>query len=130
MKKLSQVVKDRPEFARLVRAVVRRIGLESVSDVNSHGIDGGFSGFIYTRETVDFFDKYRDDIMNLAGEMAGNLGEDLLSMVQSFRCIGKEISQTEIGEALFSSKESDVINVVKNGMAWFAAEEVCRMFDE
>ncbi len=130
MKTMKQVTSERPEFSRLIRAVVRSIGLDSVPDVNAHGIDGGFSGFIYTRETVAFFDKHRDDILNLAGEMAGNLGEDLLSMVQSFRCVGKDYSPTEIGEALFSAKTSDAIDVVRNGMAWFAAEEVCRMFDE
>lgn len=135
MKKLSEVVKEHPDYATLIRAVVRRIGLDSVEDVNGHGIDGGFSGFIYTKDTSAFFVAFRKDILKLAGEMASEMGEGVLEMVQSFRCLGEAYSLDEIGRALYGHingrfvEDADT-DTIRNAMAWFAAEEVCRMFED
>jgi hypothetical protein len=130
MKTIKAVIQERPHLSAMIRDVVRNIGKESIEDVNSHGIDGGFGGFVYTRDTVAFFDKHRDAILGLAKEMADSLGENLFEMIRGFRCIGKDFSVEEIAEVLYSRNETDAASTVKNGMAWFAAEEVCRMFED
>jgi len=52
MKTLKQVITDNSDYKTLINAVISRIGMDSVSDVVNHGIDGGFSGFIYYTETM------------------------------------------------------------------------------
>lgn len=141
MKNLKTVVNERPEYEKLIRAVVRNIGIDSVEDVNNHGIDGGFNGFIYTRDTVQFFRRHRADILALAKDSAEQLGEDVLSMIASFGCLsdsgrhgGKpQYSPTEIAAAIYGrpqSLEDGESDMILNALAWFAAEEVCRMFED
>lgn len=132
MKKLNEVIKENPEYAVLIRAVIRNIGKESIEDVINNGIDGGFSGFIYTRDTIDFFHKHKSEIIKLAENMADSLGEDMLNMITGFNCLkDQKLSSYEVAKALESKDkaiDSDHANI-KNAMAWFAAEEVCRMFE-
>jgi hypothetical protein len=111
---------------------VRRIGIESVEDVNAHGIDGGFAGFIYTRDCVRFFLTHKASILKMAEHMARELsvGGDTLTLVQNFRCLGKDYSLDDIGEALFGKGATDAADQIRNAMAWFAAEEVCRIFED
>jgi hypothetical protein len=33
-----------------------------ISDIANHGIQGGFNGFIWTHEVVDFFDNHEEEI--------------------------------------------------------------------
>lgn len=129
MKTLAQIVKERPDQARLIKAVVSRIGKESIMDVINHGIDGGFGGFCCYCDTVRFFRTHRKVILEMAEELADDLGEDMLTTIQNFGCLGKEFSLTEIGQALFTNK-GEMVDQVQNAMAWFAAEEVCRMFED
>ena len=127
MKTKTQVLKNHSEYKTLINAVISRVGLDSVEDVNNHGIDGGFGGFIYYADTNAFFRRHKKDIMRMAQALADDLREDLLSMIQNFKCLGKDFSQTEIAESLFGNAENNC--QIRNTMAWFAAEEVCRMFE-
>ena len=128
MKTIKHVIRENPDYTTLIRAVVSRIGKDSIQDVNNHGIDGGFGGFIYYTETMAFFRKHRAIILKMAEEMAEQLGENILSMIHGFRCIGEDYSTAEIAKAIYTGK-GDCVDVVYNAMAWFAAEEVCRMFE-
>jgi hypothetical protein len=132
MKTLKQVLKENSDYRALINAVISRIGIESVSDVNNFGINGGFSGFIYYSETHEFAMKYRKYIIPMLEEMADQLGEDVIEMVSCFGVfrnspIDKE-DKRDLYRYLGGSKcdQSQITNV----MAWFAAEEVCRMFEE
>ena len=130
MKQLSEVT-EQSQHATLVRAVIRRIGLDSVEDVVNHGIDGGFSGFIYYADTVKFFKSYRQEILALAKDTADQLGEDMLSMIAGFNCLkGEKFNNDDIARAIYQDKDSEIAPVIQNALAWFAAEEVCRMFEE
>ena len=137
MKTKKEVLAENPEFKTLINAVVSRIGMDSIEDVNSYGISGGFGGFIYYNDTVKFFKSHRKDILKLAENMSFQLGEDLLSMISNFNCLSSgdyknrkpDFTQNEIAQAIYTGKGECVTNI-QNGMAWFAAEEVCRMFDE
>jgi len=128
MRTLTEVTKQ-AQYPRLVRAVIRKIGLDSIEDVNNHGVDGGFNGFIYHRDTISFFKRHRKDILALAQESADSMGVGMLEMIQGFNCVGKDYSIEEIGQAVYSGK-GEASTTIKNALAWFAAEEVCRMFED
>lgn len=137
MKTKKQVLIENPEYKRLINAVISRISMEYVEDVNRHGINGGFSGFIYYSDTVAFFRQYRKDILKLAEDMASQLGEDMITMISNFNCLSSgsypnrkpDYTTTEISQAIFTGR-GDASTQVLNAMAWFAAEEVCRMFED
>ena len=79
MKSKAQVLRERPEYKRLINAVVKNIGLGSIEDVNNWGASIGVSGFIYYEDTHDFAMKHRKQIIELLEEMANSLGEDVVS---------------------------------------------------
>jgi hypothetical protein len=101
---------------------------DEIIEAGEHGADTGWIGFSYYADTCKFWAKNKSLIMELAEETANSLGEDLLSMIQNFRCLGKaDYKQSEIMDALYSSKpKTDAADVVKNAMVWFAVEEVGR----
>lgn len=138
MKTKAQVIAERPEYKTLINAVVSGLGgVESIEDVNAHGIDGGFGKFIYYRDTMAFYRRHKADILKLAQEMAESLGEDMLTMIGNFNCLSRgkypnrkpTWTPSEIGESLWSGR-GEGVDQIQNAMAWFAAEEVCRMFEE
>ena len=48
---------------RLFAALEERfVDIDEVRDIARHGMSGGFSGFIYSSELYEFYDKYEDDI--------------------------------------------------------------------
>jgi hypothetical protein len=137
MKTKTQVIKERPEYKTLINAVINNIGMDSVEDVINHGIDGGFHGFVYHTETIAFYKKHKKIINKMALEMASELGENILEMIGGFNCLkyydhktGKwteSEGQDAIGKTFYGN---DLDTQVANALAWFAAEEVCRMFED
>jgi hypothetical protein len=98
----------------------------SARDICNHGIGGGFSGFIYTAETVEFAKKNLPEIMAYAKEMANSLGENVYQMIGGFNCL-KDYENLDAGEAIYN-KESEDHKTVLNALAWFAGEEVARSY--
>ena len=132
MKSKAQVLRENPGYKRLINAVIGNIGLESVEDVNSHGIDGGYGGFIYYADTHKFAMYYRKEIIDLLEETADSLGEDLVSMVGSFGVFRRSGMDSDDRRDLYiylgggRPEQGTITNI----MVWFAAEEVCRWFEE
>ena len=132
MKTKKSVLRENSDYSVLINAVINRIGLDSVEDVNRHGIDGGFGGFIYYEETHKFAMRYRKLIKQLLYETAESLGENVLTLVKYFVVFRNNKMDREEENDLFSylgdgrPEQGRVTNI----MAWFAAEEVCRWFDE
>jgi len=132
MKTKTSVLRENSDYSVLINAVINRVGLDSVEDVNRHGIDGGFSGFIYYEETHEFAMRHRKLIKQLLYKTAESLGENVLTLVKHFGVFGNDKMDRE--------EEGDLFSYLGNGrpepgritniMAWFAAEEVCRWFDE
>lgn len=126
----AKVIQENPEYKTLINAVISNLGgTHYVNDVNSHGIGGGFPGFTYYSDTHKFAMRYRKLIVKLLEDMADQLGEDVLSMVSGFNCLNMDDEDKRdfyryIGFGRVKEQCS-----VTNAMAWFAAEEVCRMFD-
>lgn len=132
MKSKAQVLRENPSFKSLINAVVSRIGMESIEDVNRHGISGGFSGFIYYSDTVAFYKRYRAIINRMVLDMSKEFGTNPVDFVAGFRCVNDDDeNRQDIGVCVYGgnlSKLEDDTHV-PNALAWFAAEEVCRMFD-
>ncbi len=117
----------------LAVAVIRQHGgwrsfKEDAIDFASHGVDGGYSGFIYCSETVEFAKKYRKLIAKLAESQSGDLGLGVIEMIQGFNCLKDcRPSQSDVGACLYGDGDD---TSVMNALAWYAAEEVLRAYKE
>jgi len=116
--------------ATLKNAVIRAIGgKDSLKDVYNHGADAGYPGFTYYHDTCKFYTCHKKFINELAEEMAADLGEDVIHMVQNFNCIKGDYSTAEIAKTMYSrrsEKEKNDLCSIDNALAWFALEEVAR----
>ena len=132
MKSKAQVLKKNSPYKTLINAVIDGLhGTDSIQDVNNHGIDGGYGNFIYYSDTHKFAMRYRKLIVRMLEEMANQLGEDVVQMVSGFGVFRNSPIDADDKKQLYKylgggrNEQSTITNV----MAWFAAEEVCRMFE-
>jgi hypothetical protein len=125
----TQIKVEDTRFPRLTRTILRHLDRERLEDVARHGADAGWSGFTYYHDTIAFYKAHKGDILKLAEQMAGELGEDTLAMISHFRCLSNkgnpDFTQTEIAEALYSGR-GDNAGMIRNALSWFALEEVAR----
>ena len=84
----------------------------TIKDTAEHGCSGGtISELIYYADTSAFYEKYQDEIWRRLGDMADDLGEDsILHLISTFNGVSAVGSPAQL----------------KNLLAWWAAEEVCR----
>jgi hypothetical protein len=84
----------------------------TIRDTAEHGCSGGtISELIYYADTSAFYDKYQDEIWRRLNDMADDLGEDSIPhLISTFN------GAKDVGSPL----------QLKNLLAWWAAEEVCR----
>ena len=128
----KQVLAENESYKTLINAVVRQLGgTDYLSDIRSHGISGGYPGFTYYSDTVKFAGRYRSLIVRLLEELADDLGEDVVSMVSNFGYFRQNTMDAEDKKDLYrflgggKCKETTIPNL----MAWFAVEEIARMFE-
>ena len=132
MKSKAQVIKDNADKKTIINAVINSLGgVDSVNDVNSHGIDAGFCGFTYYSDTHAFAMRHRKTIVRMLEESADQLGEEVVEMVSHFGVFRRSPMDNDDRKELYrflgggKCEQSTITNL----MAWFAAEEVCRMFE-
>jgi len=127
----KEVIANNSEFKTLINAVINRIGIDSIEDVNNHGISGGFSGFIYYSDTHAFAMRYRKLIVKLLEQQAADFGQEVVEMVSGFGVFRNSPMDNEDKKDLYKylGGGRPTQGTITNLMAWFAAEEVCRMFD-
>ena len=84
----------------------------TIEDVTRHGCSGGtISELIYYADTSAFYEKYKEEIWRRLSDMADDLGCDsILHLIVTFN------GSKEVGSDL----------QLRNVLAWWAAEEVCR----
>lgn len=114
------------QHKNLFRAVLRQgdFDFETLQQISNHGIDGGFSGFIYWNETIPFYNRNKRAILALAYEMINECGIDGIGQfLAGFGCL-KGYSASDCEQALMSN--NDDTQVIKNALTWFAAEEAAR----
>ena len=119
--------------AGLIRAVVRQSGgwlsfQEIAPDITSHGIAGGFGGWIYYTETREFYAKNQSVIVALVEQQATEYGISPIDFVVSFRCLDAD-DEPNGGKTLYGNKRQHDTTIA-NALAWFAVEEVARSFVE
>jgi hypothetical protein len=120
---------------QLIRNTVRQFGgwesfKECAHDVASHGIDGGFNGFIYTADTNAFARRNRALIAEMARQQAEDFSTPVVEMIQNFGCFRHDKpTDEEIGKCLWGGVPADKADAgIYNALAWYAGEEVCRSF--
>jgi hypothetical protein len=132
MKTTAQVIRENSQYKSLINAVIKALGgTEYMSDIVSHGIDGGFPGFTYYTDTHKFAIKNQKQIVAMLEDMADQLGEDVVVMVSNFGVFRNSPMDQDDKKDLYkylAGVKPDQ-GAITNVMAWFAAEEVARMFE-
>lgn len=133
MKTLEQFVTDSGLNHSLIRAVVAQARgwedfTEAAPQVCEHGADSGYGGFIYHSETVAFAESNLADILDLAKDLAFELGGNTYSIIAGFSCLKDlKLSEGDVACAIHDPSHEDHVQVM-NALAWFALEEVCRSY--
>jgi hypothetical protein len=130
MKNLSQVKKDNPHMLKLINAVVKQLG--STEDLGHiRNAADGYNGFIYYTDTHAFTIKNRAAIVELLNETADMMGDDVVNMVKHFGVFKGEMDREELQDLykiLGGGKPTQ--GPITNVLAWFALEEVNRLFED
>ena len=117
----------------LVDNIVKQMGSwdtfkESAQYIARHGADAGWNGFIYYDQTVTFAKHNLDTIIQVACDLANELGMGVTDMIASFGCLRVDgITSNDVALCLASDTDNTVM--VMNALAWFALEEVARSYD-
>ena len=75
-------------YPTLQETLARRFeDMDEVRDISNHGIQGGFSGFIYTYEINDFYNQFESEIEDYVIDELGYTFEQLSEGVSSFQDI-------------------------------------------
>lgn len=116
-------------FPRITRSILRQLDRDQLADVARHGADAGWPGFTYTADTVQFYKSHKADIIEMAKQMADDLGNSMIGMIRNFRCLtnaGKpDYTEDEIAEAIYAGR-GESADTIRNAIAWFALEETAR----
>lgn len=132
MKTKKQVISEHEDYKTLINAVINRVRVTSVNDINNHGIDGGYSGFIYYSDTHSFAIRHRKQIVELLEQDAEDFGQEVVEMVSGFGVFRNSKMDNDDRRDLYRylSFAKCEQSTITNLMAWYAAETVCRWFDE
>lgn len=117
---------------QLFQAVCEQLGSYSLrdtfSDVRTGGAAGGFSGFTYYSDTVEFFKVNRPAIIELLEETADDCGENsIFTLVKSFRCC--DDSELTIASTLVGPLDA-ICTEVANCLAWFVLETAAQVAED
>ena len=132
MRTKKEVLENNPEKKTLINAVISRIGLDSVEDVYNHGADAGFSGFTYYAETHSFAMRHRKAIVASLEQQAEEFGQEVVEMVAGFGVFRNSPMDKDDRKELYRylSGAKCEQSTITNLMAWYALEEVCRLFED
>lgn len=138
----TQTVKSQKSFIAqnewakpVITAVLTQLGggkdaLETLLEVRSAG--QGVSGFIYYSETHAFAMRHRAKIVAMLEESAESMGEEVVTMVKGFGVFrNNAMDQDDLRDLykyLGGGKPEQ--GTVTNVMAWFALEEVARLYQD
>lgn len=83
---------------------------EQSADIARHGADSGFPHITYTSDTVQLFDRFGDEIWQMAVEEAEQMGCNVATFIGGFK----------------RADMLDSLDQFKNLMVWFACEYCAR----
>ncbi len=125
MKTITEAAENSGMDEKLIRAIVRTVGMDYMEDICNHGADAGYPGITYYRDTVAFYKRHKAAILELAKTMADDQGEDILAMIAGFGCLkAYKLGGWEIAAGL--NGRGEMADIIQNAMTWFAAEEAAR----
>ena len=104
-------------YTRLLEKIKEHseMDLDQIKDAAQHGADVGWPGFTYTLDCVDFYNANKEDIWELARDMADSMGhKSVPELVGTFARVDM----------------ADNADGFANLLAWFALEEVGRWADD
>ena len=140
MKTLANVLRDNSDNSAIINAVVNQLGVGKGEDLRQQmdnvihgGAACGIPGFTSYFDTFNFAKKNRGNIVKLLNESADQLGEDVVKMVSNFGVFRHSQMDGEDKQDLYCYIGGGKItesNTITNVMAWFALEEVARMFED
>ena len=85
------------------------------NDIANHGADAGFPKITYTADTCKIFDRFAEQIWDMAVEDAESMGyKNVAMMIAEFN----------------RSDMLDTIDSFKNLMVWYACEKLARQFSD
>ena len=100
-----------------------------------HGISGGYGGMIYYTETVAFAEKHKAAILELARYYADKSAYDLIAGFNSLLRSG--ITPAQVDRLVHIDKRANLADddecdrtQIFNALAWFAGEEVARVYND
>jgi hypothetical protein len=133
MKSKAQVIKDNPTYKTLINGVINALGgTELVMDVVNHGADAGYPGFTYYSDTHKFAMRYRKLIVKMLVDQAQDFDQEVVEMVSGFGAFRKSpmdnVDRMELYKYIGGGRCEQ--STITNLMAWYALEEVCRMFED
>jgi len=132
MKTVKQVIKDNKQFELLINAVIEQLGgTDYIQDIQNHGMEAGFPGFTYYKDTHEFAIKNQSEIVAMLEDSADQFGQEVSEMVSNFGVFRNAPMDKDDRKDLYKylSGVAPEQGAITNVMAWFAAEEVARMFE-
>ena len=85
------------------------------SDIASHGVDCGFSGLTYYRETCKLYEEYENEIWDALDEDMEGMGEtSILGLIASFA----------------GAKDVGSDDQFRNLLVWYLAEKIAYAVDD
>ena len=104
--------------------------LDYAQNISENGISGGYNGFVFYTETVDFYEKNRVLIIEWAKDYSLSIGLEssfLTTLAQAQVFKNNDIGIDDLAELIYSqeAKEKDDYEIFCNSMSWIVAEEVC-----
>ena len=142
IKDLRQHIAQRSGFSpSTVNAAIKAMGFpqqgsgEIIKELSSllescaeYGAHIGIPGFTYYRETIRFFQKNQQGIINHMEQTAAEFGVDVIAMVQGFGVFrhSAKPKASHINKALYSRYYNPNLDILYNAFAWYALEEISR----
>ena len=125
---------------RLIDSVIAQLNCdegelgETMNDIASNGAEGGFSGFIYYRETCQFSRDNMAEIYRHAKDQAADFGVDPLEMIAGLNSLRGEFPAFEIASVIHddiddSTRNDGAETAILNAVAWDALEEVAQYWE-
>jgi len=131
-KNFKTFTKEYGYIAKLAKAVYKQMGCEDDEEFFEEmngvascccGAAGGFRGFTWYSDTVEFWRKNRKLIKKDMAELADSLGETVIGMVLQFKGVKADYTEEEVGKALYGNYDSD-FDSLYNTFSFYALEEV------
>ena len=118
-------------FPSLAEAVIKQSGgwdsfQEDAPDIASHGASGGFNGFIYYRNTIEFYDDNRVSILRAFQDQCIEFGEPMAQALARFNCLDCSDAQAE---SFLIGLNDDGQTDFKNALSWWSLEYVAGQFE-